>query len=79
MAERKRKRQTVPHIFKEREYLEWRDRVLSWPAAVDRPVRPRIEELPEEYQREFLKRMLKARRHFAGPDDFSHRILEGDE
>ena len=79
MAERKRKRQTVPHIFKEREFLEWRDRVLSWSAPVEHPNPPKIKDLSEQYQREFLERMLRARRHFAGPEDFSHRILEGDE
>ena len=77
MAQRKGKK--LPHIFREQEFLEWRDRILSWPAAIDEPNPPRIEDLPEEYQRDFIKRMLRYRRARKGPEDFSHRILEEED
>ena len=72
----KRKGKKRPQIYREQEFLEWRDRILEWPVATDQPNPPRISDLPEAYQRQFVKRMLEKRRTWAGPEDFCHRILE---
>jgi hypothetical protein len=79
MAKRRRRGRKIPHIYREREFIEWRERILSWPAAMDVPNPPRISDLPESYQEEFVRRMLLRRRAQTKPDDFSHRMLEGEE
>jgi hypothetical protein len=80
MAKRRnRRKKKLAHIYREREYLEWRERILSWPAAMDVPNPPLISDLPEAYQEEFVRRMLRRRKARTKPDDFSHRLLEGEE
>ena len=57
----------------------WRQRVLSWPAAVEGSPGLRIGDLPGEYQERLIQQLLVAKALDSGPDHWSRTIVEVDD
>jgi hypothetical protein len=57
-------------------YEEWRDRVLSWPAAIVDQPGLKLSDMRPEYQATVLKQLLRNKAARNGPRHWSQAVLD---